>query len=119
MREDPALELAQGSCGLDPELVHQEFAPPAIDGEGISLPSGPVERHHQLSSKSLAKRMLCDELLQLRHELRVTAERELCVEAPFDRPQTNLVESLDRRLRERLRCEVGERRAPPEGERFT
>lgn len=57
-----------------------------------------------------------DELLQLADDVRVPAEGEIGLDPPLERGQAQLLEPGDRRLRERLVGEVGERWAAPEGE---
>ena len=62
--------------------------------------------------------MLGDEAFQLADELGVAAEREVRLDPPLERRESKLVQPPDRRLRERLVGEVGERRPAPERERF-
>jgi hypothetical protein len=82
------------------------------------LPTGPVERRHPLAEQALAQRVLRDERLQLRRHRRFAAERELRVDARLHRREPQLLEALDRGACEVLVGQVGERRAPPQLERF-
>src|SRR5437870_2301595 len=59
----------------------------------------------------LAERPCRDERLQLGHELAVTAEREVGIDAGLERRGPALVESRDLRLRPGLELQVGERLA--------
>ena len=61
--------------------------------------------------------MPSDERLQLADQLGVAAEREVGLDALFERRQLQLVQARDLRLCERLVGEVGQGGAPPEGER--
>ena len=57
-----------------------------------------------------------DERLELADDLDVAAEREVGLEPALEGGQTQLLEACDRRLRERLVGNVGERRTAPEAE---
>ena len=61
--------------------------------------------------------MLPDERLQLGQRPGVPAQRQLPVEAQLERREPQLLEPGDRRLRERLVREVGNRRPAPQRER--
>ena len=62
--------------------------------------------------------MLGDESLELRDERRVSADAQLGVD-PFLQPcEPQLLEAFDLHLRERLVCEVAERRAAPQRQRL-
>ena len=71
-----------------------------------------------MTTKTLAQRMLRDELLELRGKLGVATESEVGVDPLLERGQPQLVEAVDRGLREALVAEVGEGRTAPERERF-
>jgi hypothetical protein len=62
--------------------------------------------------------MLVDERLQLGNQLRVTAERQVGLEAALERDEAQLLEAADLRLPEHLGSEIGQRRPAPEQERF-
>ena len=61
--------------------------------------------------------MLGDQRLELTHELVVASELEVGVDSELERRQPDLFEPGDRRLRKALVREVGERGAPPRGQR--
>ena len=69
----------------------------------VGLPAAAVEREHQLAAQALAKRVLRDERLELRHQLVVAAEREVSVDAILERRETQLLQPSDLALRERPR----------------
>lgn len=106
-------------AGLDPELVHEELPRLLVGGEGLGLPSSPVEGEHELAAQPLAIRVPRDERLELGHELGTAAQREVEVDALFDRGEAQAVEPGDLGLRERLLGEVGKRGAMPECERLS
>jgi hypothetical protein len=115
-RRNAARQLAQFGRGLDAELVDEQAASLVVQADGLGLPSGPVEREHQLPAQLLSKRMRGDELLELPDERPVSAKPKVRVDPPFERSQPKLFEPRDRRLRERLVGEIGEHRPPPERE---
>src|SRR5205085_12634652 len=87
--------------------------------ECLGLPSRPVEREHQLRTKSLPQRVLLDERLELADERPMPTERQLGLEAVFERREPQFFEARYLRLRERLERDVGERLAAPELERLS
>src|SRR5215217_9243555 len=62
--------------------------------------------------------MLGGELLQLRDDERVLAERQARVDALFHRGEAQLLEPGDVSLRERLERDIGQSRPPPQPERI-
>jgi hypothetical protein len=67
---------------------------------------------------ALAQGVLGDEHLQLADDVGVPAGREIGVEPALERRQSQLLQAGDRRARERLVGQVGERRPAPQGERL-
>jgi Protein kinase domain len=117
--EDRLLELVEGGARLDAQLLHQQTPRLPVDLERLRLPSGAVQREHELRPRPLAERMLADEGLELRDELGGAPECEVSVDASLERDEPQLLETKDLRLRERLVRDVGERRAAPESECLT
>ena len=70
------------------------------------------------AAQSLVERVVEHELLELGHELRAAAELELGPEASLRDREAQIAQALDHRTGERLEREVGQRRAPPLGERL-
>ena len=118
LAEDRGLEVLELRSGFDPELFDEGRPGGPIRLQGVRLPFGAVEREHQLAARPLAERLLCNEGLELGHELVVAAERR----STSMRSSRALCRSSSRRadlgLRERLVREVGERRAAPQREGF-
>jgi hypothetical protein len=75
--EDPALELTKRAAGLDAELVDEHASCVAEGRERLGLPTGPIQRNHQLPTQTLAVRMLDDQALELGKRLRVPTELEV------------------------------------------
>ena len=112
------LELLERGRGLEPERLDEGGASRAEHLERLGLPAGAVERDHQLAAQALVERMLAHEPLELGDELGAAAELELGLEALLRDREAQLAQALDDRPRERLEREIGERLAPPEGERL-
>ena len=79
--EDRALESLQLVAELEPELLVEVRARVAVGGERVGLAAAAVERQHQLAAETLTERRLGDEPLELGHDLVVTTERKLGVDA--------------------------------------
>ena len=75
--EDLALEPLQLRARLDTQLVHERAPRPLIRVQRLRLSARPVEREHQLSAQTLAKRVPRDERLQLGDQVVVPAKRQV------------------------------------------
>ena len=116
MREDRALKLGQRPRRLDPELGDERLARRPIHLERLDLPPRAIERDHQQPAKALAQGVVPHEHFELGERGAVPAECELGLEALLERREPQLLQPSDRRLRERLVCDVGERSTAPESE---
>ncbi len=116
--KDGLLQLSQLGARFDPEPVDERAACILVGVQRLRLPPRPVERRHEVPAQALAQRVLGDECFKLPDELVVPPEREVGVDPELDRRQPDLLEPGDRRLRETLVGEVGERRASPQGQRL-
>ena len=115
--QDRPLELAQRRTRLEPVLVAQQRAELAIAGERIGLAPGPVQREQALALQPLAQGLCRSESVELGHQIRMGAERELGIHALLEHRQAALLESRDLDLREPRVGELGEGRSAPERER--
>src|SRR5262249_51539287 len=88
-----------------------------VGGERIRLPTGPVEREHQLAEQPLAERMRGDRPLELGDELAVASEVELGVDARLDGEQPPLLQPPRLGRDKRLVLEIRERASAPKAER--
>src|SRR5205823_2200027 len=113
------LELLQLETRLDPELLAQRLPRAAVELERVGLPARAVEGEHQLGARALAQRLAGDELLQLGHEPRVPAEREIGLDSLLEGGQPGILEPRSCVTGEGLGPELGEGGSPPELERFT
>ena len=113
--EDRPLELSQLRARLQPELLDEPRARVSVDGKRIRLAARPVERERELSRKPLAKRMLRNGGLELPDHRRMATERELGVEAIFERREPELGQAGGLGRGE---PQVRERFAPPQRQRL-
>jgi len=104
--------------GLDAHLLDEQPPRVAERRERLGLTPAAVEGEHPLAAQVLAQRVAGDERLELGHEVGVTAEREIGVDAPLERHGALLLEACDLGLRKGLVRDVGQRRASPQGERL-
>ena len=114
MLEDRAVELAQVGTRLEAKLVSKPHDRLAVHRQRVTLSSAPVQGTHQLTPQSLVRWMLGDQHLQLRDQLSVPTEREVGLDALLDRLEPKLLHTPNRRLRERLIGDVGQRPAAPQ-----
>ena len=84
----------------------------------VRLSSRPIKGQHELLAQPLPQRMLDQQLLELPDELGVATQREVRLDPLLEGGDAELFEALDRRPRERLVRQVGERGAAPEAERL-
>ena len=73
--EHQPLQPPQLLAGLEPELLGEEAARVAVDGERVGLAPGAVEGEHEVGARALAERLGRHQLLQLGDQLGVPAER--------------------------------------------
>ena len=116
--ENAPLELLQRGGGFESERLDERGAPCPEPLEGVRLPPGAIQGDHQLAAQSVVERVVEHELLELGHELRAAAELELGPEASLRDREAQIAQALDDGTGERLEREVGQRRAPPLGERL-
>ena len=83
--EDRSVERLELLAGIGAELLDEGRPRGRIRLERVPLAAAAVERQEELCAVSLAERLLADELVELRDELRVAAELEVCVDPALDR----------------------------------
>ena len=118
MPEDLPLELAQPRPRIEPELAGELLAGRGEDRERIGVPARAIEGEHQLPDQALSQRVLAHQLLELGHETRALAAREVGVDPLLHGEQTSLLELCDPAGGDRLVLQVRQCRAAPEGECF-
>ena len=112
------MQAPQCRAGLDPELIDEHATPCGEHLERLGLASGAVQGEHQLAAQALAQGMRRNELLELRDDLAVPAEREPRVHVILGGGDALLLEAADRLLRERLVADVRQCRSAPQPERL-
>ena len=116
LAQDRALESLQLGPRLEAELVREPPAALAIGLERIRLPSGAVEREHQLPPHALARGVLVDQRFELGHQRRVTAQGQLGIDAVLERGQPEILEPACLGTGERFVGDVGQGLTSPESE---
>ncbi len=99
--QDRPLQSPELLARLEPEFLVEATAAGPIDVQGFGLAPAAIEREHQLTAETLAERVLADEALQLRDELRVTPELQICRDPQLERRQPLLAEPCPLGARER------------------
>ena len=115
--EDRLLELAQLPSRLEPELVGERASGVAEALQCVGLAARPVQREHVLGAQALAHRLLAHEALELRHQLDVTTETEVGLDALLDRGEAQLLEPRAAVLGEPLIGEIAQRPTAPQRQR--
>ena len=77
---------------LDSELLVERLPGAAVELERVGLPARTVEREHQLGARAFAERHPRDELLELRYQARVPAEREVSLDPFLERGEAGVFE---------------------------
>jgi len=114
LAEDRQLELLELRARLDRQLLGQQRPPGTVGFQRLGLAAGPVEREHQLPAEPLAQGMLGHQVLQLRAQGSVPAERQLRLDPVLHREQAERFEPLDLEPGKPLELQVGQRPAAPQ-----
>jgi hypothetical protein len=114
LREHFGLELAQGTVGVDAELVGQRLAGPPQRAQRIGLAVRAIERERQQPPAFLTQRVAGDEVLQLRHEGGALASVQPRGELLLVRMHAQPLEADRLGLDPRLAGEVGVGRPAPQ-----
>ena len=83
------------SAGIDPQRADQRLAGALVDVECLRLPSGAVEREHQLATQLLAERVLLHQALQLTDELGMPAAGQVAVDPLLQTAEMKLLQTGD------------------------
>ena len=114
--EDRPLESLELLARLQSKLLRELAAGLAVGDERLGLPSGSVERKHQLAAQPLPQGLLGYEGLELADQLAVAATSQIGLDPLLERDPAQLIETGDFGLSEGLVGEVGKRRTPPKRE---
>jgi hypothetical protein len=71
--QDLSFEALKSRARIDPKLVDEECACVPKGLQSVRLPSRAVQREHQLGAQPLAQRMVGDQALEPRNDLRMPA----------------------------------------------
>ena len=118
MLEDEALQALQRPARLEPQLLAEQLARLAVHGERLALSVCPVEGEHQLPAETLLEWTGPDQRFQLGHELGAATERQVGVDPVHHHREAKLFDPPDLALDELQQREVGQCRAPEEGQRL-
>jgi len=116
--QDCALELLQRRARFETEAIDERCPRLSVRIERLGLAPRSIQGEHELPAEPLAQRVIPDQRFELGNDFGMAAERQVGVDAELEGRQTNLLESRDRRLRERLVGQIRQRRTAPERERF-
>jgi hypothetical protein len=116
-REDLVVQAPQLGTGLDAEVAGQHAAGVVEDGQRLGLPAEPVERQHLQDAHPFPVRVERDQPGQLGHPVRVLADGQPDLDAPFLHGQPQLDQALPLGGGERAGQPV-ERLPAPQGERL-
>ena len=114
LREDRPLEPAQLRSRIEAEFLGQDVAAVLEDAQRVGLPPGAIQGDHELAPESFAQRVRGDERFELDDRFAHVAELEFELDPFLDGLEPQLGQAGDRRLRELLVGEVGERVTPPQ-----
>ena len=112
--EDLAVEGLDLGAGLQAELLDERSSGRLVNVEGLRLPAGAVEGQHQLTAETLTQRVLSDELLKLRYQLRMMSKRNVRNYALLDTHEAQLLEALSLTRDSTTVRQIAECRATPE-----
>jgi hypothetical protein len=110
------VQLLKLSTGVQTQVIGQTRRQPVVGAQRVSLPAGPVQRHHQLSDQPLPQRIGHNQLPQLADQLTVPPELQLQFQALLGRGQALLLQSNGCRL-EYPATDARQCRAAPQAQR--
>jgi hypothetical protein len=116
--KDRSLQLPQTGPRLEPELLAERSPSAPIRFERLRLAAASVESEHQLGAETFAVGVRGNEGFELGDERVLAAEGEVCFDPGLERRQSELFETGDLALGERLEREVCQWRPAPECEGF-
>nr|WP_256862102.1 hypothetical protein [Microbispora sp. GKU 823] len=113
LAEDGLLEPPQLGAGLQAQFPGEQLPDPAQGGEGVGLPSGPVEGEHEQAPQPLPVGVVLHQAFEVGHARSRVAERQPGLEPVLGGRGAQLGQPRHDRLGELVRGELGERLAPP------
>jgi hypothetical protein len=113
MSEDRLLKAIELGSRPQAELSVERQHGVAIGLQGGPLATRAVQSQHQLGAEALPQRVVCDQALELAHQLHSATKRKLGLDPVFDGSGPQVFEPGDLRRRKGLKRDIGERRAAP------
>ena len=105
-------------AGIDRQLLQKQSPRILVHVQRFSLPTRPIQRRHQGGPETLPQRILPDHRRQLRDQLTVPPQCKVRIDPELHGSESDLLEPGDRGQSEALVGEIGQRRAPPQGQRL-
>ena len=93
MAEHRTFDAPQLSARFQSQLLAEQHAGSFVRGEGVSLPTAPVQRDHQLAPEPFPERMLAHQHLELSDEFAMLTGREVGREPSFERARVLLAQA--------------------------
>jgi hypothetical protein len=115
VRQDRRLEPGQFRAGVDPVRLVQHGPRLPVGGQGVGLPSGPVQGGHELAPEPLPERVLLDQAAQLLDDLGVLAQGEVGLDPALQGREPQLLETRGLAARPVAVGELGAAHFPPRG----
>ena len=119
MGEDLGLERGEAGPGLEPEFTGEVRTGALVGLQCLGLPSGAVQREHELSGDGLALGMLERQDRQLVDELGVVPQLNVRLNPCLQGDEMHLLQTADLWQREVLEADLRQRRAAPQFQRRT
>ena len=114
MTQDRLFEALQLLTGLEAELFVEDRACASVGRERIGLAFRSIQGEHQLPPQPLAVRVLADQAFQLIDQLRILAERQVGLNAIFERRQPKILQALGLQSQGPFVVQPCEGMAPPQ-----
>ena len=119
LSQDRSVERLELRSRIDPELVDKRAPRVVVGIERLSLPTGSVEREHELATQSLTQWVATDEGLHLGYQIGVGLDLEVGRDPVLEHAETEILQAADLGLCEILEFRVGKRRTAPKRERLS
>ena len=109
LREDRCFEISQFGSGTETELFGENLARTVIRAKGVGLATRAIQRDHQLTVQPFSQAMLGNKSLKLDDESSVHTERQVRVDAIFQRGKPQLLQPRRLNRDEGRVTDVGQR----------
>jgi hypothetical protein len=114
--QDLLVQALQGRGRVDPQLLGQDLSGLLEGRERLGLSARPVQRQHQLAPQPLPQRLVSGQPLQLGRDLAMATKHQQRIDPLLAGRGAQLLQPSELRPKRRLGRQVGQRRAPPQGQ---